>query len=150
MFYDGKTAPCAKSERDRNSFSRNIKNQCVVLPASLLILLGSPATTPVRADELMAVDVTPLATAYRASKLIGASVMNDANDKIGAVDDLIISHGDRVLFTVVSVGGFLGLGKHLVVVPYSSLVIDDASHKIMLPGATKDALKKLPEFQYSP
>jgi hypothetical protein len=36
------------------------------------------------------------------------------------------------------VGGFLGLGGHLVVVRYDNLVIDDAGQKIVLPGATKD------------
>ena len=49
---------------------------------------------------------------------------------------------------MLQVGGFLGLGGHLVVVPYDSLVIDDTGQKIMLPGATKDALKKLSEFNY--
>ncbi len=51
-------------------------------------------------------------------------------------------------FAVLQVGGFLGLGRRLVVVPYDSLVIDDAGQKITLPGASKDELKKLSEFNY--
>jgi hypothetical protein len=49
---------------------------------------------------------------------------------------------------VLQVGGFLGLGGHLVAVPYDSLVIDDEGSKIQLPGASKDELKKLAEFKY--
>ena len=37
---------------------------------------------------------------------------------------------------------------HLVVVPYDSLVIDETGQKITLPGASKDELKKLSEFNY--
>jgi hypothetical protein len=48
---------------------------------------------------------------------------------------------------VLSVGGFLGLGTKYVVVPFGSLHIQDK--KVVLPGATKDALKALPEFKYS-
>jgi hypothetical protein len=40
------------------------------------------------------------------------------------------------------------LGGHLVAVPFQTLVPNDAGSKITLPGATEDALKKLPEFQY--
>ena len=47
---------------------------------------------------------------------------------------------------MLSVGGFLGIGDRLIVVPYDSLKI--AANKIMLPGATKDALKVLPEYIY--
>jgi hypothetical protein len=49
---------------------------------------------------------------------------------------------------VLQVGGFLGLGGHLVVVPYDSLVIDETGQKITLPGASKDELKKLSAFNY--
>ena len=50
------------------------------------------------------------------------------------------------VFAVLSVGGFLGLGTKYVVVPFGSLKMQDK--KILLPGATKEALKALPEFNY--
>jgi hypothetical protein len=53
-----------------------------------------------------------------------------------------------VHFAVLQVGGFLGVGARLTAVPYDSLVIDDKGQKITLPGATKDELKKLSEFNY--
>jgi sporulation protein YlmC with PRC-barrel domain len=103
---------------------------------------------PSRADQLVAVDVKPLAEAYRASRMIGTPVLNDKNEKIGTVDDLIVSPNDRVLFAVLSVGGFLGINRRLIAVPYSELKVDDEGRKIILPGASKDALSNLPEFRY--
>ena len=49
---------------------------------------------------------------------------------------------------MIEVGGFLGGGKHMVSVPFASLVLDDEGRKITLPGASKDALIKLPAFNY--
>lgn len=103
---------------------------------------------PSRADQLVAVDVRPLAEAYRASRMIGTAVLNDKNEKIGTVDDLIVSPNDRVLFAVLSVGGFLGINRRLIAVPYSELKVDSEGRKIILPGATKNALSNLPEFHY--
>lgn len=103
---------------------------------------------PSRADQLVAVDVRPLAEAYRASRMIGTAVLNDKNEKIGTVDDLIVSPNDRVLFAVLSVGGFLGINRRLVAVPYSELKVDNGGRKIILPGASKDALSNLSEFHY--
>jgi hypothetical protein len=48
---------------------------------------------------------------------------------------------------VLSIGGFLGIDTHLIVVPYDSLNLVDS--KIVLPGGTKDTLKMLPEFMYA-
>jgi sporulation protein YlmC with PRC-barrel domain len=90
-----------------------------------------------------------VAKGYRMSKLIGSSVINDKNEKIGTVDDVIADKDKKQLsFAVLQVGGFLGLGGRLVAVPYDSLVIDDNGQKITLPGASKDELKKLSEFNY--
>jgi hypothetical protein len=52
-----------------------------------------------------------------------------------------------VPFAVLSVGGFLGMGTKFVVVPYNSLQVRDK--KMVLPGATKESLKGLPEFKYA-
>jgi hypothetical protein len=81
------------------------------------------------------------------SKLTGSGITNEKNEKIGTIDDFVIAR-NRSLFAVLQVGGFLGVGGHLVAVPYDSLVIDDEGSKIQLPGASKDELKKLTEFKY--
>ena len=50
-------------------------------------------------------------------------------------------------FAVISIGGFLGMGSHLVAVPYESLKVVDK--KLVLPGGTKENLRMLPEFNYA-
>ncbi len=72
---------------------------------------------------------------------------NDNNQKIGTVDDLIIAPDRSVSFAVIEVGGFLGVGKHDVAIPMKNL--KEEQNKLILPGATKEALKALPEFQYA-
>jgi sporulation protein YlmC with PRC-barrel domain len=99
--------------------------------------------------QLIKVDLSVVAQGYRISKLIGTTVINDKNEKIGTVDDVVADKDKKQLsFAVLQVGGFLGLGGHLVVVPYDSLVIDESGQKITLPGASKDELKKLSAFNY--
>ncbi len=50
-------------------------------------------------------------------------------------------------YAIVGVGGFLGLGEHNVAVPVS--MFKQQMGKITLPGATKDALKAAPKFEYA-
>jgi hypothetical protein len=97
--------------------------------------------------QLVVVDVVQVAEGYRASKLRGVTVSNSQNQKIGELDDLIVGK-DRVLFAILQVGGFLGIGSRLIAVSYDSLQINaDGSH-IVLPGATREQVKGLPEFKY--
>ena len=109
---------------------------------AFVLAQGTPQTV-----QLTKVDVIKVATGYRASKVIGASVVNEANDTVGKVDDIIIGQDGKTPFVVLSVGGFLGMGTKLVVLPYEQLKATE--NKLVLPGATKDALKDLPEFKYA-
>jgi hypothetical protein len=97
--------------------------------------------------DIAKVDVQKVAAGYRASKVIGSSVLNDANETIGRIDDLLVTRDGKEPYAVLSIGGFLGMGTHMVVVRYDSLKFAD--NKIVLPGGTKDGLKMLPAFQYS-
>jgi hypothetical protein len=103
---------------------------------------GTPQTL-----ALAHVDVQKLSAGYRASKVIGSSVVNDANETIGTVDDLLVSRDGKQPYAVLSIGGFLSMGNRLVVVPYETLKFADK--KVMLPGGTKEGLKMLPEFRYA-
>jgi sporulation protein YlmC with PRC-barrel domain len=83
----------------------------------------------------------------RVFRVLGATVLNEANEKVGTIDDLIVTPNDKVPYAVLSIGGLLGVGTRLVVVPYDTLKAGD---KIMvLPGATRDSLKTFPEFNYA-
>ena len=116
--------------------------------ALALALAAGPALSQAGVG-LIKVDLSVVSKGYRMSKLIGTTVINDKNEKIGTVDDIVADKDKKLLnFAVLQVGGFLGLGGRLVVVPYDSLQIDETGQKITLPGASKDELKKLSEFNY--
>jgi len=95
---------------------------------------------------LTVIEAQKLSTGYRTSKVVGSSVMNEAGESIGSIDDLIITPDDKVPFAVLSVGGFLGIGRKYVVVSFASFEVKDK--KMVLLGATKDSLNNLPEFVY--
>ena len=100
-----------------------------------------------QAVPLARVSVEAVTNGYRASKIIGSSVVNDNGDRIGTIDDIVTGQDRKSSFAVLSVGGFLGVGSKLVVLPFDGLKVMDG--KITLPGATKDALKDLPSFHYN-
>jgi hypothetical protein len=97
--------------------------------------------------DLVKIDVQTLSAGYRASEVIGSNVLNDANEEIGAIDDILVSPDGKAPYAVISIGGFLGMGGRLVAVPYDSLTL--VKNKIVLPGGTKDTLSMLPEFSYA-
>jgi sporulation protein YlmC with PRC-barrel domain len=117
--------------------------------AALAVIVAADPALPQAGVQLVKVDLSVVAKGYRMSKLIGSSVINDKNERIGTVDDVVADKDKKQLsFAVLQVGGFLGVGGHLVAVPYDNLVIDDTGQKITLPGASKDELKKLSQFNY--
>jgi hypothetical protein len=79
--------------------------------------------------------------------LVDEPVYNDTNEKIGSIYDLIIAPDRKATYAVLSVGGFLGMGIHYVAIPIDHFDIRDGN--LYLAGATKDALKSVPEFQYN-
>jgi sporulation protein YlmC with PRC-barrel domain len=79
------------------------------------------------------------------------NVVNDKNEKIGSITDVIISPSadgkvPAASYAIIGVGGFLGMGKHDVAIPMEQIKLQGTN--LVLPGATKDALKQVPEFQY--
>jgi sporulation protein YlmC with PRC-barrel domain len=58
---------------------------------------------------------------FRASKLNGLNVYNANNEKIGDISDLLIEREGKVGAVVVGVGGFLGMGEHLVAIPWDQV-----------------------------
>jgi hypothetical protein len=127
-------------------------NKAIFVVSAAIIsafLVVGPARTQVAPQtvELAKVKVQKLAAGYRASKVIGSSVTNDADETIGKIDDLLVSSDGKDPYAVLSIGGFLCMGAHLVAVPYDSLKFVDK--KFVLPGGTKEGLKLLPEFKYA-
>jgi len=87
--------------------------------------------------EITKVDVQKVAAGYRASKVIGSTVVNDANQTIGKIDDLLVTRDGKEPYAVLSVGGFLGMGTRLVVIRCDSRQQDYAAWRDK--GRAKDA-----------
>jgi sporulation protein YlmC with PRC-barrel domain len=80
-------------------------------------------------------------------QILGKTVYNENNQKVGRIDDLIVAPDSAVSFAIVGAGGFVGLGRHDVAIPIQQIKLQDA--KFILPGATKEAIKALPKFEYA-
>jgi sporulation protein YlmC with PRC-barrel domain len=109
-----------------------------------------PSPPPVAGSQVVGISVAEtqaIALGYRASKLIGAAVYNDEDKKVGKIGDLIVKPDGTLSFAIVDVGGFLGMGRHHVAIPVNQF--SSVKPKIVLPGATKEALKELPEFRFA-
>ncbi len=111
------------------------------LPGGGTATAQGSATTPSVRNPLLADNGDA-----RLSKVIGTSVYNDQNKKIGSVDD-VLAGKDGALQAVLSVNG------KLREVPFSKLQFgnaqENANNKIILPGQTQQALGSTPEFHYT-
>jgi len=108
---------------------------------------GQPATM---ADNLRPTFVAQTPNDRVASKLIGTSVVNGANETIGQIADIVLDEKNTVKSWVIGVGGFLGLGSKYVAVDPSVLKIDRTDDKTLQAriDTTKDQLRAAPEYIY--
>lgn len=95
-----------------------------------------------------AAEVQAVATGWSLKKsVLGKSVYNEEGKVVGKIDDVIVAPDKAVSYAIIGAGGFLGMGKHDVAIPVNQFRLEN--NKITLPGATKDALKALPKFEYA-
>jgi sporulation protein YlmC with PRC-barrel domain len=92
------------------------------LIGSALLATAAFAQTPAATnDRATAAPVTASDSNYsgnwRASKVIGLNVYNANDESLGSINDLLMDKGGSIKAAVISVGGFLGVGSHLVAVP---------------------------------
>ncbi len=119
---------------------------CATLAGSALAQQDNSA--PIAGKSTLGTTQTDvIAEGWRASKLIGATVYNDNNQRVGKIGDLIIAPDGSISVAILDVGGFLGVASRHVAIPVEQF--SRISPRIVLPGATKDALKQLPEFKYA-
>ena len=78
----------------------------------------APAAT---AAPATASDKMMLKGKWRASKLMGLDVYNEANEKLGDINELIVDKDGKVNAVVIGVGGFLGMGEHDIAVTMDKL-----------------------------
>jgi hypothetical protein len=105
--------------------------------------VAGTSTIGVAVEEMKAV-----ALGWSAKKqILDKDVYNDSNEKVGKVEDMIVTPDKAVSYVIVGVGGFLGLARHDVAISAGQLKVQ--GDKLVLPGATKETLKALPPFEYA-
>ncbi len=97
---------------------------------------------------LSVTEVAEVATGWSAkNNLLGKPVFNEKGDKVGLVEDLIVAPNKTLSYLIIGAGGFLGIARHDVAIPVAQVVQQDG--KFVMAGATKEALKRMPVFQYA-
>jgi sporulation protein YlmC with PRC-barrel domain len=74
-------------------------------------------------------------------------VFNEDAERIGTVYDIVVAPDKSVSYAIIDAQGFSGIPRHDVAVPVDQL--DFVDGKLVLPGATREALKAMPAFQYA-
>ena len=77
---------------------------------------------------------------WRTPKLIGVDVYGADNKKIGKIDDILMGHDGKAQAVVIGVGGFLGIGKKDVGVPFSAIEWKTEPRKVTAKRFGKSAL----------
>jgi len=85
-------------------------------------------------------------SAILASKVKGTAVYNDAGDKIGTVEDIVLDkQSNRIMFAALGFGGFLGAGEKYYPVPWSMLDYDEDKGGYVVP-LDKSRIEKAPAY----
>jgi sporulation protein YlmC with PRC-barrel domain len=80
-------------------------------------------------------------TAIRARKVIGTPVKNTSGDKIGEVEDVVLDKtSDRIMFAIVGLGGFLGIGEKYHPLPWAALHFDENEDSYVVPFTREQLL----------
>jgi len=150
-----------------------------LLASTMIVPALAQTNAPPAAQTPAARAETPKAQGdmWRASKLIGLNVYNDQNEKLGDISEILLDKSGKVDGVVIGVGGFLGVGKHDIMVGMNKLKFVDEPVRssstgtsttgsssttrtssttrdkcypdhAVLNGATKDSLKNMAEFKY--
>jgi hyperosmotically inducible periplasmic protein len=99
------------------------------------------ATSHARRDQLT--------DAAKASDIIGMTVLNNQNEKLGKVENLAVDlESGRIVQVILATGGFAGIGDTLTAVPPGALHHDTAG-KVLRLDADKEKLANAPKFESS-
>jgi len=98
------------------------------LIGSALLASAAFAQTPTATTDRAPAAPAPIAASdasfngnWRASKVVGLNVYNDSNESLGSINDLLMDKSGNIKGAVIGVGGFLGVGEHLVAVSFDKI-----------------------------
>jgi len=82
-----------------------------------------------------------------ASKIIGETVVNRQGENVGKIIELVIdAKKNRVLYAVLSFGGFMGMGNKLFAMPWEAFEFSTTDNKLIL-NVDKEKLNTAPGFE---
>lgn len=128
-----------------------MKSIHILVLSSIALTAPSVSRAQVAGSTLVGVSVAEMrdvTSGWSAKhKILGQPVFNDKDERVGSIDDIIVAPDKAVSYAIINAGGFTGLTKHDVAIPVSQLKLVD--NKLVLAGATKEALKASPPFEYA-
>ena len=126
------------------------KLKIFTISALVLLLLSNPAPAQVAGFATMVINaetLTAVTEGYSVQKsLLQQPVYNEEEVQIGAIDDLIIDPAGSVTYAIIGAGGFVGNARHDVAIHLGHL--SSQNGKFVLRGATAEAIRALPQFNY--
>ncbi len=158
--YDGQAEAQARVERDTRAPAETTREasdrpatvpdrQANDRPDNDRPRTAAPSTATAAKSANVVLDVFD----YRASELIGSTVLDDRGESVGKVDDIVVSTEDDKLHVVIAIGGFAGFGAKLITIPADDLqiTVDDDNPRVRI-AMTGEQLEQLvasrPEFRY--
>ena len=128
-----------------------MKSTHILILASIALTAPAISHAQVAGSTLLGVSVAEMRNVtlgWSAKRqILGQPVFNDKDERIGSIDDIVVAPDKAVSYAIVNAGGFTGLTKHDVAIPVSQLKLVDK--KLVLAGATKEALKASPPCEYA-
>ena len=128
-----------------------MKRTVMVLLAGITLMVPVVVQAQVAGSTLLGVtygELRDVALGWSAKRqILRHPVYNNMDERIGEVEDIIVTTDKSVSYAIINAGGFLAVAKHNVAIPVSRFQL--TAGKLVLPGATKEALKATPEFEYA-
>lgn len=104
------------------------------------VVQGDTGTDGMTEDDMMAAGV------IRASEMLGYNIENSAGDDVGEIEDIVVDlNSARVLYAVLSFGGFTDLGENFYAVPLRTLNFNHENETFVL-DVDENMLQNAPSF----
>lgn len=104
-----------------------------------------PAETP-RSMQDRRSDFAMAHRYQKATDMMGKVVKNASDENLGKIEDIVVdANSGRILYGVLSFGGFMGMGDKLFAIPWESLDLPDHAKSFVL-NVSKERLKSAEGF----
>lgn len=116
--------------------------------ADLFRTPGIAAIAPSRSGTSMALKHSPskFLRLHRSAEVCGDRVVNHRDELLGTIDELMLDLSTgRVVYAVVSSGGFMGKGERLSPIPWAAVSRDSDRHRFIA-LVEKDLFAEAPAF----